>query len=91
MNNQPFINLTDHRGPLYLCEWDGGEVTEIHTLETFSACYAETNLFDRSEARWVRGREGYWRTMAGVLAYMDDEPHDRTVWRADNMTIQRIR
>jgi len=86
--NKPYIDLTDHQGPLYLCDWNGGGVTEIHTPETLRANYAETGLYESDgwgDIAWIS-----W-TFADVLSHMDAEPQDRRTFRSSNMTIMRIR
>ena len=90
--DKPFIDLTGHKGPLYLCDWDSGEFTEIHTPETLRAKYQDSGLFE-SGGNW--STDNYLVQVSGdfvdLLQYMDDEPDDRTMFRSHNMTIQRIR
>ena len=40
------IDLSNIEGKLYLCEWNGGEILEIHTPSSFFDQYKDTNLYD---------------------------------------------
>jgi hypothetical protein len=87
-----FIDLTGHAGLLYLCDWNNGEFTEIHTPATLRAKYGETNLFDGHTSEWRAIVHPFTLgSFAEVLAYMDEEPPDGVIFRCENMTIQRIR
>lgn len=91
-NREVFIDLTGHAGPLYLCDWDGGEFTEIHTPATLRAKYGETNLFDGSKKAWVATVYPFQiSSFEQVIAHMNEEPPDGVIFRCENMTIQRIR
>ena len=51
MNQQYPINLSSEPYSLFLCVWNGGEITEIHTIPSLKKQYGETNLFDADEFR----------------------------------------
>lgn len=77
--------------PVYLCEWNGGEIVEIHTARTLRDQYEGGNLFDPEEDSWG------WEirellTFDGLLDHLEREPIDKgRPFRNDNMTITRIR
>ena len=89
MQDKTYIDLTEHQGPLYLCDWDGGGVTEIHTAESLRAKYEDSGLYE--SGGWGSPRHWDNWSFSDVIAYMDEEPDDRTMFRSSNMTIQRIR
>ena len=96
------ITTTDDR-PLFLCEWDGGSLTEVHTRDSLKSQYGDTNLYDPLDIEggghlWVR-----WKDNASVypsIATFDEVLDemcstffaDRTTdYTCDNMKIARIR
>ena len=94
------ITTTDER-PLFLCEWDGGSLTEVHTRESLKSQYGDTNLYEPYEGGkhlWIR-----WKDNASVYPSIPtfeevlDEMcstffADRSVdYTCENMKIVRIR
>ena len=73
--------------PVYLCEWNSGEVVEIHTRKTLFDCYE----FDPNDDSWA------WEiqetlTMQGLIDHLETESLDKGKhFHNDNMTITRIR
>ena len=99
------ITTTDDR-PLFLCEWDGGSLTEVHTRESLKSQYGDTNLYDPLDVEdgghlWIKWTDGISRytsmaTMDSFDEVLDDmclsTRADRTTeYSCDNMKIARIR
>ena len=40
------INLSKETEKLFLCTWNGNEIIEIHTMDSFWHQYKNTNVFD---------------------------------------------
>jgi hypothetical protein len=99
------ITTTDDR-PLFLCEWDVGSLTEVHTRESLKSQYGDTNLYDPLDVedgghlwiKWTNGKSVY-PSMATFDEVLDEmcsskrgDPTDRTTdYSCDNMKIARIR
>lgn len=49
MSNQFPINLSNSKESVYLCTWNGDEITELHTLASLREQYGDTNLYDDEE------------------------------------------
>ena len=99
------ITTTDDR-PLFLCEWDGGSLTEVHTRDSLKSQYGDTNLYDPLDIEdgghlWIKWTNGISRytsmaTMDSFDEVLDDmclsTRADRTTdYTCDNMKIARIR
>ena len=99
------ITTTDER-PLFLCEWDGGSLTEVHTRDSLKSQYGDTNLYDPLDIEdgghlWIKWTNGISRytsmaTMDSFDEVLDDmclsTRADRTTeYSCDNMKIARIR
>jgi len=96
------ITTTDER-PLFLCEWDGGSLTEVHTRESLKSQYGDTNLYDPLDVEdgghlWIKWTDGksVWPSMGTFDEVLDDMCStllaDRSVdYTCDNMRIARIR
>ena len=99
------ITTTDER-PLFLCEWDGGSLTEVHTRDSLKSQYGDTNLYEpldiedggHSWIKWTNGISRYtsMATMDSFDEVLDDmclsTRADRTTeYSCDNMKIARIR
>ena len=73
--------------PVYLCEWNSGEIVEIHTRETLFDWYK----FDPNDDSWG------WEiqetlTMQGLIDHLETESLDKgKPFHNDNMIITRIR
>jgi hypothetical protein len=96
------ITTTDDR-PLFLCEWDGGSLTEVHTRDSLKSQYGDTNLYEPLDIedgghlwiKWTNGKSRY-TSMATFDEVLDDmclsTRADRTTdYTCDNMKIARIR
>jgi hypothetical protein len=75
------INLSNETQPIYLCEWNGGEIVEIHTQYSFYHQYKETNVYDSTFA------EMFDKTIDDVFFNL---PLGEAEW-LDNMSIRRIK
>ena len=82
--------------PLYLCEWNSGDIVQIHTRESLYDFYKDTNLYDTDEHdlnEWNDRFEGINELLDHLETNDEDAFNgrfDNEVYRNDNMTIQRI-
>ena len=79
--------------PLYLCDWNDGEIVQIHSKETLEKEYAETNLFDEDEKRFSNYSNGFKYSSLRIQDYLElskDDDYYNIPFRCDNMTIIRI-
>ena len=79
--------------PLYLCDWNDGEIVQIHSKETLEKEYAETNLFDEDEKRFSNYSNGFKYSSLRIQDYLElskDDDYYNITFRCDNMTIIRI-
>ena len=96
------ITTTDDR-PLFLCEWDGGSLTEVHTRESLKSQYGDTNLYDPLDVEggghlWIKWKnnESDYPSIPTFEEVLDEMCStllaDRSVdYTCDNMKIVRIR
>jgi len=77
------INLSKESSPLFLCKWNGEEIVEIHSIESFYEQYKDTNVFEEEE-EFV---EMFGETMNEVFNRLEIDQIDTF----DNMQIQRIK
>lgn len=90
-----FLNHSfDSNAPLFLCQWNDGEIIQLHTKESLYEQYKDTNLFDEDEEK--QDLEG--NTLAvGVLEWMEAMSYVNFTWQTheaftfDNFTMKRIR
>lgn len=75
------INLSNETEKLFLCKWNGNEIVEIHTIDSFWHHYKLTNVFD---AEFV---EMFGESINDVFNRLDVEQHDFF----DNMEIRRVK
>lgn len=76
------INLSKEPNKLFLCEWNGGEIIEIHTINSFYHEYKDTNVYDDNEFIHM-----FNKTIHDVFDELETGAGD---W-FDNMFIQRIK
>ena len=89
--------------PLFLCEWNGGDTTEIHTRETLYARYKDTNLYDTDDeyGGWKyfdhsKGKDEFifFNPLLDKLSFNNENSFngrfDDERYTNDNMSIQRI-
>jgi len=79
--------------PIYLCDWNDGEIVQIHNKETLEKEYAETNLFDEDEKRFSNYSNGFKYSSLRIQDYLElskDDDYYNIPFRCDNMTITRI-
>ena len=74
------IDLSKETEPLFLCKWNGNEIVEIHTRDSFWHHYKLTNVFD---AEFV---EMFGESINDVFNRLKIEERDLF----DNMEIRRI-
>ena len=95
------ITLKTHHAvgdePIYLCDWNDGEIVQIHSKETLEKEYAETNLFDDDGKYFScnlhiipNGSKFHNFTIQDYLEASEDLDYYNVQFRADNMTITRI-
>tara|TARA_R110002020_G_C15945067_1_gene745059 strand:+ start:341 stop:646 length:306 start_codon:yes stop_codon:yes gene_type:complete len=88
--------ITNPKEPLYLCEWNSGDIVQIHTRESLYDFYKDTNLYDTDEHdlnEWDDRFEGINELLDHLETNDEDAFNgrfDNEVYRNDNMTIQRI-
>lgn len=75
------IDLSKESQAIFLCEWNGGEIVQIHTLGSFYHEYKETNIYD---AEFV---EMFGKSIDDVFCDLELGQAD---W-FDNMSIRRIK
>jgi len=83
--------------PLFLCEWNSGDNTEIHTRETLYARYKDTNLYDTDDeyGGWLyKGDYIFFNPLLNELSFNNKNAFngrfDNEKYTNDNMSIQRI-
>ena len=79
--------------PIYLCDWNDGEIVQIHSKETLEKEYAETNLFDEDEKRFSNYSNGFKYSSLRIQDYLElskDDDYYNISFRCDNMTLIRI-
>jgi hypothetical protein len=75
------IKLSNEPYALFLCEWNGGEIVEIHTPVSFYHQYKDTNIYDGDFV------EMFDKTIDDVFMNL---PLGEAEW-LDNMSIRRIK
>jgi len=75
------IDLSTESKPIFLCKWNGDEIVEIHTKESFWHHYQMTNVY---EAEFV---EMFEESISDVFQRLAVNQHDYF----DNMEIRRIK
>lgn len=85
------LELSQYTDPLFLFSWNGGEIIEIHSPETFKDKYIPTGVFDYSEdfitdydkknSQWINFATAWDRMLEGNFQK----------WTFDNMEVQRIK
>lgn len=78
------IELTNSKEPIFLCDWNGGEIVELHSRASLEAKYGDTNLFDIEEQEFFIDDVGM--TFTEYLDYMSSGAYHIF----DNMRIERI-
>lgn len=81
MQRQYPINLSNEDRPLFLCKWNGNDIVEIHTRESFWHEYKITNVFDADFA------DMFGESINDVFDRLKIEERDLF----DNMEIRRIK
>ena len=77
--------------PIFLCEWNGGEIVEIHTAQTLREQYERDALFDPEDDSWAWEIQELM-TFEALLDHLETESLDKgKPFHNDNMTITRIR
>ena len=79
--------------PIYLCDWNDGEIVQIHSKETLEKEYKETNLFDddgKYFSNYTNGFKYHSFTIQDYLEKSKDDDYYNIPFRCDNMTIIRI-
>ena len=79
--------------PIYLCDWNDGEIVQIHSKETLEKEYSETNLFDDDEKYFSNYTNGFKYNSFTIQKYLEESKDDdyyNIPFRCDNMTITRI-
>ena len=91
------ITLKSHENlsnePIYLCDWNNGEIVQIHNKETLKKEYGETNLFDDDEKYFSNYTNGFKYNSFTIQDYLEqsqDDDYYNIPFRCDNMTITRI-
>ena len=77
------IDLSNLDEPIFLCDWNGHEIVELHTKESLKAKYGSTNLYD-DEEDFIFSEVGM--TFEEYLDYMSSGSYHHF----DNMRIERI-
>ena len=75
------IKLSNETEKLFLCTWNGNEIIEVHTMDSFWHQYKDTNVYD---ADFV---ELFDITIDDVFNTLEVE--ERNIF--DNMEIRRIK
>ena len=75
------INLSKETEKLFLCTWNGNEIIEIHTMDSFWHQYKNTNVFDGDFV------EMFGESINGVFNRLSVNQKE---W-FDNMDIERIK
>lgn len=85
------LELSQYTDPLFLFSWNGGEIVEIHSPQTFKDKYLETGVFDESEDYITDydKNDGDWVNFATAWQRMLEGNFQQ--WIFDNMEVQRIR
>lgn len=73
------LSFSDVSEPLFLCEWNGFDIVEVHTISSFYETYKSTNLFEEVD---IVGYEVLEEMRALDLG---------EVFRDDNMGLTRIK
>lgn len=77
--------------PVYLCEWDGGEIVEIHTRKSLWEQYQDSGLYNPEDDGWGWEIQELMQFEA-LLDHLETESLDKgKPFHNDNMTITRIR
>lgn len=77
--------------PVYLCEWDGGEIVEIHTRKSLWDQYQDSGLYNPEDDSWAWEIQELM-TFEALLDHLETESLDKgKPFHNDNMTITRIR
>ena len=77
------IDLSKENSKLFLYKWNGEEIVQIHSIESFYEQYKDTNVFEE-EKEFV---EEFGETMNEVFNRLEIDQIDTF----DNMQIQRIK
>lgn len=81
MNQHYPIELSKETQPLFLCKWNGDDIVEIHTIDSFWHHYKLTNVFD---AEFI---EMFDESINDVFNRLAVNQYDHF----DNMEIRRIK
>ena len=77
--------------PVYLCEWDGGEIVEIHTRKSLWEQYQDSGFYNPEDDSWAWEIQELM-TFEALLDHLETESLDKgKPFHNDNMTITRIR
>jgi hypothetical protein len=86
------LDLSQYTDPLFLFSWNGGEIVEIHSPQTFKDKYLETGVFDDTDDTVITDRDrviGDWINFPTAFNRMLEGNFQH--WTFDNMEVQRIR
>lgn len=75
------FNLSNEKKKLFLCKWNGEEILEIHTFDSFFEQYKDTNVFDDDFV------EDWNETIEQIFDRLEIDEREIL----DNMFIQRIK
>ena len=82
MSNFP-IDLSNSEEAVFLCDWNGHEIVELHTKQSLEDKYGKTNLFDEDEFRQFFDIDMSFKE---YLDYMSAGSY----YHFDNLRIERI-
>jgi len=86
------LDLSQYTEPLFLFSWNGGEIVEIHSPQTFRDKYSETGVFDDTDDTVITDRDravGDWINFPTAFNRMLEGNYQQ--WSFDNMEVQRIK
>jgi len=86
------LDLSQYTEPLFLFSWNGGEIVEIHSPQTFRDKYSQTGVFDDTDDTVITDRDravGDWINFPTAFNRMLEGNYQQ--WTFDNMEVQRIR
>lgn len=69
---------------VYLCQWNGNEIVELHTKDSLWQQYKDTNLF--TEPMWIGGKE---YLLEDLYSQLDDNDMFQIMY--DNFSMRRIK
>ena len=86
------LELSQYTDPLFLFSWNGGEIVEIYSPQTFKDKYLETGVFDDTDDTVITDRDrviGDWINFPTAFNRMLEGNFQK--WSFDNMETQRIK